>query len=220
MTEKNAIFHGLAKLGLVEEDHRVIPHEVSAEDAAYHGAPPSAVQSSYVPVPGGPAVTLTADDQAKMRSIEAEVYAIPSTYTVFQKVSASFPPGSANITTILAVLNAANPSATPAKILADIDAHLGIISQKHQEFQAQIQQAEAARINGPAQQISDLVQQNEKAAKDIQARANQIEQLKKQSADARAAIDTGKAKFQMISDQLIAPLQYAKQFLSTANQGH
>lgn len=199
----------LAKMGLVEGD------EPLPEPTPHMAAPHPAVSMpaySYTLTPSVP--TLTPEDQASLKALETQVYAIPSSYMTFKRVRETLG-NTSDLKTVFNVLAAANPGVTADKVIADIDAHLGIIASKKTEFDGQLGQARASRIDGPNKEIADLTAQNNSAQAQIAERSNRIGQLQASLNTAQQAITDGAQRFKLIEDQLSAPLIQAKQLLSS-----
>lgn len=199
------------RLGLVEG---AIP--APEEDAApVHAAQPitSFATPSYT-APASPAQTLAPEDQDRLKALEAQVYAAPSSYVIFRNVRQTLG-NTSDLRQVFQILTAANPGVTPAKVLADIDAHLGIVAQKRSEFDAQITSAQASRIDGPVQEVSQLTAANQELAQKIATNTARITQLQSATQDAQKAITDGAARFKLIEDQLSAPLLQTKQLLSS-----
>lgn len=161
--------------------------------------------------------TLTAEDQARMKALEAQVYAIPSTYVMFQRVRDKMG-ASANVQGVFDLLSVVNPGVTPAKVLADIDAHLGVIASKRTEFDAQVDHAKAERVFGPKGQIDTFTAANTAAQATITANLAKIADLQKIVQESEQSISEGVAHFKIVEDQLSAPLLQTKQLLSGISQ--
>lgn len=206
------------RLGLVEGDDP-LPETVArpvAPDAAqpapfYMNTTNSAI--GYPP-PLTPSPVLGPEDTERMKALEAQVYSAPTSYLPFKRVRETLG-NTSDLKTVFNVLAAANPGITAQKVLTDIDTHLGIIASKKAEFDNQIGQARAARIDGPTQEISNLTAQNTEAQGQIAERTARISQLTQTAHDAEKAISDGAARFKLIEDQLSAPLIQAKQLLSS-----
>ena len=196
------------RFGLVESD--TPPEKQDDDQTPPVMAPVLTPQPAFVPG----AVTLSPEDVEHMKALSAQVYAIPSSYSVFQKTREALGNPS-DLSTVFKVFAAANPGVTPQKVLADIDAHLGIIVSKRTEFDTQIAQARAARIDGPATEIANLTAQNQQAANEIAARTAKIAQLEADRKATEQKLSDGAARFKIIEDQLSAPLLQSKQLLST-----
>jgi peptidoglycan hydrolase CwlO-like protein len=165
---------------------------------------------------------LTAEDQEKLRALTDQVYAIPSNYVAFKRVRDTLN-NTNDLRQVLSLMQAVNPGITSAKILADIDQHLGIIATKRNEFNNAIAQTREARISGPTREMGDLTQANQQAAQEIERiqrqiadRQARITQLQATIADANRAIAEGENRFTAIEDQLKSPLVQAKQILSSS----
>ena len=209
-------FLGIAEgLGLVENETPVVPKGAPvvppsslATPSAFPPPPPS-FGTSYQPG----SVMLSQEDQTNLKAIEQQVYATPSTYVLFRDFRAAMGnPTDANQT--LKLLSAANPGVTKAKILADIDTHLGIIATQADNFSKQLQQARQQRIEQPTQQMNDLMEQNRRATMEINERSARIEQMRQAVQDATHAITDGEQRFKLVTDTLNQPLLQAKQVLS------
>lgn len=199
-------------VGLVEGDTPPAPelpptHHVAVSTAA---PPVSAFTSPAL----SPAVTLDAADTDRLKALEAQVYATPSSYVIFQRVRESLG-NTPDLAMVFKVLVAANPGVTPAKVMGDIDGHLGIIATKRTEFDGHIAQARAEKIDGPTGEIADLTRQNEDAQRQIRERTARIATLNQSMQDAQRALADGAARFKLIESQLSAPLLQAKQLLSS-----
>lgn len=213
MTKHVGIFE---KMGLYESGDSP-PNEAAPDVPIPQAQPPPPMQpQSYVTSFAPAAPVLDADDQKRLQALSQQVYATPSSYVVFQRVRESLG-NTPDLQSVLRVLIAANPGVTVKKVLTDIDAHLGIIETKRAEFEAQVQQARATRIDGPAKEIADLTTANQTAVQQIDSRTTRIAQLQKAAQDADKAISDGAARFKLIEEQLNAPLIQTKRMLSGAS---
>lgn len=208
MSKRGGMFGVLEKAGLVEGDEP-LTHEgaMPAPDLA----PAPIITPLSMPVLS--ATVLDASDQERMKAIEAQVYATPSSYIIFQHTREALG-NTSDLATVFKVLVAANPGVTPARVLADIDTHLGVITSKRSEFDAQVEQARTTGIDGAAHEIADLTAQNQAAAAQIADRTARIATLQAASNKAAQSIADGTARFKAIETQLSAPLLQAKQLLS------
>lgn len=201
------------RLGLVEGDDPL--PDATPETRPMHPAVDVPPMPAFVPSPAySAAPVLGPEDAERLKALEAQVYAIPSSYKTFQRVRETLG-NTSDLKTVFNVLAAANPGVTASKVLADIDAHLGIIASKKAEFDGQLGQARSARIDGPTQEIANLTAQNQAAQQQIAERSARIAQLTQTAHDAEKAIADGAARFKIIEDQLSAPLMQAKQLLSS-----
>lgn len=202
MTKKHGIMGGLESLGLVEGDNPL---------AEAQGQAPPAPQQAY-PIYQAPAYTssstLNADDQDRLKALEAQVYATPSTYVIFQKLRQTIGGADGNVGKLFEILSVANPGVTPAKVLADIDTHLGVIHDKRQEFDAQITKAKADRIDGPTQQITEMQSQ-------VATLNAKIAALQPSIQSAAASLTDANTRFSAVESQLTAPLLQAKSLVSS-----
>lgn len=209
MTKKTGFMGGLEKLGLVEADPTAF---VEGGDRSIEQPRPIQPPPVFQATPT--TAVLSKEDQDRLKALEAQVYATPSSYVIFQRVKDKLGSG-ATIQSVFDVLSVANPGVTPQKVLADIDGHLGIIASKRAEFDSQIAQAKAKRVDGAAGTISELTAENAKAQQEINDRTAQITSLQSSIQDAAKSIQDGQARFKLVEDQLSYPLLQAKQLLSS-----
>jgi uncharacterized protein (DUF3084 family) len=202
----------LQKMGLMESDDPVASQEPVVRNM--HPGVDVPPMPAYTPAANYTTTTLGPEDTERLKALEAQVYAIPSSYKTFQRVRETLG-NTSDLKTVFNVLAAANPGVTAEKVLADIDAHLSIIASKKSEFDGQLGQARAARIDGPTQEMANLTAQNVAAQQQIAERTARISQLTQAAHDAEKAISDGSARFKLIEDQLSAPLLQAKQLLSS-----
>jgi chromosome segregation ATPase len=207
------------RMGLVENEVPAVPQE---DDAPAHsfsapalplGTAPQSAPISLAPfaVQGGP---LSPADQQQLDSLRAQVYAIPSTYTTFQKLREALG-NTTDLAQVFRIFAAANPGVTAQKVAADIDAHLGVIASERAEFNAQINQARADRIDAPSRAIADLQADSARLQQQMRLNSDKVTDLQKNLADAQRAITDGAARFKAIEDTLSAPLVQAKQLLGS-----
>ena len=210
MTTKHGVTGIFESIGLVETDSPA-PEPQEPVEAPPAPTPKTVAGPSVYWPPTAPAV-LSADDQATLKALETQVYAVPSSYTVFQRVRASLPT-TMSIADVFKVMDAANPGVTPAKVIADIETHLGIIQTKRRDFDAKIAQARAEKVDAPVKQMNDIQAQIEAAQQQITAWTRQLTDLHKTADDANTAISAGATRFTAIEAQLSAPLLEAKRVL-------
>lgn len=201
MTKKHGLMDVLASAGLVETDVPSVPHAVDVTTLPQTIYQP-ATQTTFI----NPAPALNSDDQARLKALEAQVYATPSSYVIFQRVRESLG-NTSDMAMVFRVLSAANPGVTPQKVMADIDIHLGIISQKQGEFDRASASAKATQDKS-REEIAQLTQQ-------IATATARITQLQQSVSDTDHSIADGTARFKAVTDQLSAPLVQTKQLLST-----
>lgn len=200
----------LGKLGLVEDEASEVRADVAPVTVSSHT--PIAQPIVMVPIYMGQ-TALTSEDQAHLKALSDQVFATPSTYVIFRDVRGQMGNPS-NVQSVFDLLKVANPGVTPVKVLADIDTHLGIIDTKRHEFDAQVSQARASRIDGPSSEIASLTAANQDAQHQIEQRAARIAQLQSDARAAEQSVTDGVAHFKSVEDQLKAPLLQAKQLLS------
>lgn len=208
MTKHSGILGALEKAGLVEGELSPLgqgPAVPPPPQQAYQ-QPPTGQSASYAVIQDRP-TTLSPDDQARLKALEAQVYATPSSYVIFRDVRESLG-NSSDMGTVFKVLGAANRGVTREKVLADIDQHLGIIAQKRQEFDAQVQKSRDTQA-GSKNEIGQLQQQ-------IAAAQARITQLQQSVSAAENGIADGLTRFKAVEDQLTAPLIQAKTLLTNA----
>jgi hypothetical protein len=221
----------LEKLGLVESDEPELPHDLPhapppaqplmqpntmvPPPAAVTGAQPPPQFTSSAPLYTAPAV-LTEADQKQLQAMTTQVYAMPSTYVIFQRVRESLG-NISDVNMIFKVLSAANPGVTTDKVVADIETHLGIVGTLRARFDQQMKDARAAKIDGPTQGIADLTAANAAAVQQIADRTAKIAQMQTDIANADRALQDAAVHFKLVEDQLNAPLLQTKQLLSTAH---
>jgi hypothetical protein len=230
-TVTKGIMGAFEKIGLVESDGPQRAHDDdenavdnrSSGDRSPAKSPPRAGVVGVAPGadwtmnPSSPATfpsgaSLSADDEARLKDLEAQVYAAPSNYVTFQRVRESLG-NPLDAQAVFRVLAAANPNVTLPKVLSDIDMHLGIVDSKRREFDEQVEQARASRVEGAASEIAALTKANEEALAQVSQRKDRIAELTRTSQDAERAISDGVARFKLVEDQLRAPLMQAKQML-------
>lgn len=200
LTKKYGIMGALESAGLVESDNSL------ADVQPPTATPPPAQPYIYQPAPSGLSPVLNAEDSARLKTLESQVYATPSSYVIFKKLRETI--GDAGgIGKLFEILSVANPGVTPAKVLADIDTHLSIIASKREDFDGQIARARAERIDGPAHQVSEMQAQ-------IASLQAQIAKLQPDIQAANASITDGTTRFKAVEDQLMAPLIQAKQLIT------
>lgn len=197
-----SLIGALAKIGLVEGAATPAPAPRVIPATAPSFSPPA------------PQPILTPEDQDRLRALSAQVYATPSSYVIFQRVRESLG-ANADLGSVLRVLTAANPGVTTEKVLADIEAHLGIVASRRAEFDSQVAGARAARVDGPGKEIAALTRENEEAQAKIAERTARIAELTRSTLEAEHSIADGAARFQLVEDQLRAPLLGTKQLLSS-----
>lgn len=203
------------KVGLVESDvDELLPPEVPAPSNTISSFGIALAPAPFATTTQVQAQTLTADDQARLAALTAQVYATPSTYVIFQRVRESLG-NTADLASVLRVLTAANPGVTPAKVLADIETHLGVVASKRAEFDAQVQNVRIAKLDAPSKEIADLTVANQTAQQQIAERTVRIAQLQQSIQDTTRSITEGSARFKLVEDQLNAPLLQTKQLLSS-----
>lgn len=186
----------LEKAGLIESETPPAPK------AAPTAAPAPVILQG---TPMNTAGLLSTEDQARLKTLEAQVYATPSSYVIFQKLRASRPADATS--SIFSILEIANPGVTPAKVLADIETHLGVIAAKRQEFEAQIAKAKADRIDGPNQKLQQMMAQ-------IAELQKQVDLMTPTIRVAMSSLDEAQTRFKAVEDQLSAPLLQAKQLIT------
>lgn len=212
MSKKSGFMGALESVGLVESDAPAISTEAATAPVSIAMpaiGTPIIQPISYV----GGATVLSPEDQARLHALEAQVYAGPSSYVIFQKVRESLG-NTTDIPMVFRVLSAANPGVTAQKVIADIEQHLGVIASKRSEMDAQVAQARSSRIDGPKQQIADLTAATQAAMAEIAQRTAKINDLMTSIATSEKAITEGMQHFQAVADQLSAPLLQTKTLLS------
>lgn len=210
MTKHSGILGALEKAGLVEGGGTdVADAKLATAILRPTGTPakPYSETFSAVGVAKDIISPLSPDDQARLKALEAQVYAAPSSYVIFRDVRESLG-NSSDMGTVFKVLGAANRGVTREKVLADIDQHLGIIAQKRQEFDAQVQKSRDTQA-GSKNEIGQLQQQ-------IAAAQARITQLQQSVSAAESGIADGLTRFKAVEDQLTAPLIQAKTLLNNA----
>ena len=191
------------RMGLVESDTPPLPRTERVETAPIPAPAPIIVTHS-----SGAEVTLGPDDQAAMEALKKQVYAVPSSFIIYRDMASKMGADSTPAK-VFDFLSVANPSVTRAKVLADIDAHLGVLETARHDFEAKIAQATDARVTKPSAQIATMNTQ----IVDLKAK---IDALTPQVQEALVAIQGGTARFHIIEDQLSAPLLQAKQLLANS----
>lgn len=85
VSKKSGILGALAKAGLVEGDVPAVPQE----DAPAPAVAPPVMSAPTFPAVGLATPVLGPEDQARVKALEAQVYATPSSYVIFQSVRES-----------------------------------------------------------------------------------------------------------------------------------
>lgn len=210
MSKEKGAFAKFGSLFVESDDSATVPREETHPQAA--PAPIAAPISFSAPIIGAP--ILNADDQAQLHAIETQIYSDQSApYVMFQKVRASL----GNTTDLKTVFNvlSATTNVTPAKVLADIETHLGDIEKQRAGFETQLTQAKTSKIDEPNQKIADLNNAIQTAQQSITANQSKIAELTAGIQGAQQAIANGEARFKAIEDTLNAPLIQSKQLLGS-----
>lgn len=200
MTRKKSLLEGL---GLVESDTPEMPKPAAPVATATIMPPLQTVTLPQFSV-AAPAA-LTTEDQERLRALEAQVYATPSSYVIFKGVWEQMG-RPADVNAVFNMLKVANPNVTPDKVRSDIETHLGIVAAKSGDISRQIADAREQRVSGPSRRIAELMQT-------IQNAQTEMSGLQTRVADGEREVAAAEARFKAVEDQLKAPLLSAKQLL-------